>query len=88
MAGPVLGRIGAFSARMVRFELMQWRMSGGRVLFVRPNRAVGALAGRRASDSLDPARAEPTYRAAYELGARCADRFWAKHSQRGHGITV
>lgn len=88
MAGPVLGRVGAYSARMVAVELMRWRIRGGHVLFVRPNRAVGALAGRRASDSLDPARAEPTYRAAYELGARCAERYWAKHSQPGHGTTV
>jgi predicted acylesterase/phospholipase RssA len=82
LAGPVLGRFGSLSARVVRLELMRWRMSGGQVLFVRPNRAVGALAGTRASDVLDPARAEPTYRAAYELGSRCAERFWAKQRRR------
>lgn len=81
MAGPVLGRLGALSARMVAFELMRWRMTGGHVLLIRPNRAVGAMAGSRASGVLDPALAEPTYRAAYELGSRCAERFRQKHTQ-------
>ena len=51
----------------------------GSVLFIRPNRAVGAFAGTRTSDVLDPAIAEPTYRAAYELGSRCAERFQQRH---------
>jgi NTE family protein len=79
LAGPVLGRFGAYSARVVAYEMMRWRMGGGQVLYVRPNRAVGALAGTRAADLLESERAQPTYRAAYELGKRCADRFWAKH---------
>ena len=86
MAGPVLGRLGAMSARMVTFELMRWRMTGGRVLFIRPNRAVGALAGTRTTDVLDPAIAEPTSRAAYELGARCAERFRERHSRLAQRI--
>ena len=88
MAGPVLGRLGAVSARMVALELMRWRMTGGQVLFIRPNRAVGAVAGTRTSDVLDPAIAQPTYRAAYELGSRCADRFWTNHTRLASRIAV
>lgn len=88
MAGPVLGRFGPISARVVRFELMRWRMRGGDVLYIRPNRATGALAGTSTSDLLDPACAEPTYRAAYELGARCAERFWAKQDRKVPRIAV
>ena len=79
MAGPVLGRLGAASERMIALELMRWRMTGGQVLYIRPNRAVGALAGTRPTDVLDTAIAEPTYRAAYELGMRCAERFRIRH---------
>ncbi len=88
MAGPVLGRLGAVAARMVAFELMRWRMSGGQVLFIRPNRAVGALAGTKTTHLLDPAIAEPTSRAAYELGARCAERFQERHAGLAMRITV
>ena len=88
MAGPVLGRLGAISARMVYLELMRWRMTGGHVLFIRPNRAVGALAGAKPSDVLDPSLAEPTYRAAYELGARCAERFRENHAELAARIAV
>ena len=84
MAGPVLGRLGAASERMVAFELMRWRMTGGHVLYIRPNRAVGALAGTRPTDVLDTAIAEPTYRAAYELGTRCAERFRNRHPRLAH----
>ena len=87
MAGPVLGRLGAVGARMVAFELTRWRMTGGQVLFIRPNRAVGELAGARTTDVLDPAIAEPTYRAAYELGKRCADRFRERHPQLAARVT-
>ena len=79
MAGPVLGRIGAISARMVALELMRWRLTGGHVLLIRPNRAVGVLAGTRTSDVFDMATAVPAWRAAYELGSRCADRFHQRH---------
>ena len=88
MAGPVLGRFGAISARMVAFELMRWRITGGQVLFIRPNTAVGALAGTKMKDVLDPAIAEPTYRAAYDLGARCAERFQQRHPQLAQHIAV
>jgi predicted acylesterase/phospholipase RssA len=80
LAGPVLGRLGAASEGMVAFELMRWRMRGGQVLFIRPNRAVGALAGTRPTDVLDTATAEPTYRAAYELGKRRVARFRERHA--------
>jgi hypothetical protein len=79
MAGPVLGRYGAYCERLVRLELSRWRMTGGHVLFVRPNRAVGALAGSRLSDVLEEGRADLAYRGGYEVGARCAERFWARH---------
>ena len=88
MAGPVLGRLGAISARMVHLELLRWRRTGGHVLLIRPNRAVGALAGARPVDVLDPSLAEPTYRAAYELGARCAERFRQRHPELAQRITV
>ena len=88
MAGPVLGRLGAVSARMVALELMRWRMLGGHVLFIRPTRAVGALAGTRMTDVLEPAIAEPTYRAAYELGSRCAERFQERHPQLAQHIAL
>ena len=81
MAGPVLGRLGAASERLVAIELMRWRRRGGHVLYIRPTRAVGALAGTRPTDVLDPATAEPTYRAAYELGTHCAERFRQRHPQ-------
>ena len=87
MAGPVLGRLGAASERMVALELMRWRMTGGHVLYIRPNRAVGALAGTRPTDVLDTAIAEPTYRAAYELGKRCAERFRKRHPRLASRIS-
>jgi predicted acylesterase/phospholipase RssA len=80
MAGPVTGRFGAIADRIVHLEMMRWRMHGGHVLYIRPNRAVGALAGTKPTDVLDDVRAEPAYRGGYELGARCADRFAARHS--------
>jgi NTE family protein len=88
LAGPVLGRYGAFTARVVAYEMMRWRMGGGQVLYVRPNRAVGALAGTRATDLLESERARPTYVAAYELGKRCADRFWTKHEPLARHLAV
>ena len=53
-----------------------------------PNRAVGALAGARPADVLDPSLAQPTYRAAYELGARCAERFRERHPELAQRITL
>lgn len=86
IAGPVLGNLGAIGARMVALELMRWRITGGQVLFIRPNTAVGALAGTKMTDVLDPTIAEPTYRAAYELGARSAERFQQRHPQLARRI--
>jgi NTE family protein len=86
LAGPVLGRLGAISARIVALEMMRWRVTGGHVLFIRPNRAVGALAGTKTADVLDPAIVEPTYRAAYQLGLRCAERFRARHPRLAQRI--
>ena len=49
-ARPPRGHVGADG----RLELMRWRMTGGQVLYIRPDRAVGALAGTRTTDVLDP----------------------------------
>jgi hypothetical protein len=87
MAGPVLGQYGAYSERLVGLELNRWRMTGGQVLFVRPNRAVGALAGSRLSDVLDEGRADLAYRGGYEVGARCAERFWTRHPALASRVT-
>jgi hypothetical protein len=86
IAGPVLGNFGVLSERMVTLELMRWRATGGKVLFIRPDRAVGALAGTKVKNVLDPTIAEPTYRAAYELGARCAERFQQRHPRLAQHI--
>jgi predicted acylesterase/phospholipase RssA len=88
MVGPVLGRFGAISARMLAMELAQWRMTGGRVLLIRPDRVVGALAGTRMSDVVEASRAEPTYRAAYELGARRIERFRTRHPRLALGCAA
>jgi predicted acylesterase/phospholipase RssA len=79
MAGPVAGRLGAICARMVQLEIVRWRMAGGQVLLVRPNRAVGALAGTKATDVLEEPRATPAYHGGYEVGARCLERFRVRH---------
>ena len=70
-AGPVLGRFGAISARMVALELMRWRITGGQVLFIRPNTAVGAIAGTKMKGVLDPAIHFPAVKTAHSPHAWC-----------------
>ncbi len=81
VAGPAMGQFGRFGEIAVGREMRTWRRrSGGTVLYVRPDRRVAAH-GRRGSRSglLDMGHRASTYIAAYDLGARCAERFRLRH---------
>jgi predicted acylesterase/phospholipase RssA len=81
IAGGVLGRFGRISEQVTRYEMQRWRLrTGGDVLYVRPTRRIEALvAGRGFAGLLDVDVARRAYEPSYELGRRCAERFYARH---------
>jgi NTE family protein len=80
VAGRVLGRIGQISEQLTRYEMARWKQrTGGEVLYIRPDAAIAGLAGRGTGRLLDIDVGQETYRPAYELGLRCAERFRHRH---------
>jgi predicted acylesterase/phospholipase RssA len=90
IGGRVLGPFGRMSERVTRYEMAQWRQrTGGHVLFVRPNRRVAVILGFGGFDRLlDVDVGRQTYRAAFELGVRCAERFRARHADAAEDLTA
>ena len=81
IAGPAFAPYGHLSEWVIHRELATWRSRhGGLVLFVRPTRAIAALLSQGGPDAaLDVGAGRRTYRAAYELGLRSAERFRNRH---------
>jgi predicted acylesterase/phospholipase RssA len=80
LAGRVMGPLGRVQEQITRYEMTRWRRRvGGQILFVRPTRAIAALAGRRVAGLFDRDAAPNVQRAAYDLGTRCAERFRDRH---------
>jgi NTE family protein len=81
IAGGVLGRYGRVSEQVTRYEMQQWRVrTGGDVLYVRPTQRIAALvAGRGFQGLIDVDVAHDVYEPSYELGVRCAERFFTRH---------
>jgi predicted acylesterase/phospholipase RssA len=88
IAGRVLGPFGRVSEQVTRYEMQQWRLrTGGNVLFVRPTRGIAALvAGRGLDGILDVDVARRAYEPSYELGVRCAERFFTRHPSAAEEI--
>lgn len=80
IAGPVLGPMGRTSGLLLGRELATWR---GRhptheIDLIRPNRAIGRLAGRNPLNLFDKDRAEAVYPLAREQGRWWGDRALAR----------
>jgi predicted acylesterase/phospholipase RssA len=90
IAGQVLGPFGRMCERVTRYEMLQWRQrTGGRVLFVRPNREIASLVSFGESGGmLDLDVGRRTYQPAYELGLRCAERFQSRHPELAEDVRL
>jgi predicted acylesterase/phospholipase RssA len=90
IGGRVLGAFGRISERVTRYEMAQWRQrTGGHVLFVRPTRKFGGVFGTGGlEDLLDVEVGRRTYRAAFDLGSACAERFRKRHSDAAEHLTM
>jgi hypothetical protein len=73
MASRLLGAVGTGMARLLRQELLLWRLrTGGQVLWLRPDRAFAAEVGKGFRTLLDADRAPRVYEAARALAAQRA----------------
>ena len=79
LAGPVVGPMGRTAGFMLDRELRTWRRRHPccEVHLVRPNRAVGRLAGRNPLGLFDPERARAVYPLAYDQGVLWGERIQA-----------
>jgi predicted acylesterase/phospholipase RssA len=68
IAGPHMGTVGRFSERQTLRHVRHWkRKSGGRVLYVRPDRLLASAAGSGVQNLFESGRAEPARAAAHAL---------------------
>lgn len=89
LAGRVMGPIGRVQEQITRYEMTRWRgRVGGRILFVRPTRAIAQLAGRGVRGLFDRDSAPAVQRAAYDLGVRCAERFRDRHPEAAAALSA
>lgn len=80
IAGPVLGPMGRTSGLLLGRELDRWRdrHPGHTISLIRPNRAIGKLAGRNPLNLFDKERAAAAYPLALEQGRRLGDELAAE----------
>ena len=76
LAGPVMGPLGRTAGVLLGRELDQWRIRhpAATITMIRPNRAIGRLAGRNPLHLFDAARALEVYPLAVEQGRQWGDR--------------
>ncbi len=68
IAGPYMGTVGRLSERQTLRHMRHWkRTSGGRVLYLRPDRHLASAAGSGVQNLFDPGRAEPARAVAHAL---------------------
>ncbi len=68
IAGPHMGTAGRFSERQTLRHIRHWQeRSGGRVLYLRPDRHLASAAGSGIENLFDPGRAEPARAVAHTL---------------------
>jgi NTE family protein len=79
LAGPVMGPMGRTAGFMLARELQHWRERhpDRRITMIRPNRAIGRLAGRSPLALFDKGRAERVYPLAVEQGRHWGDELLA-----------
>lgn len=80
LAGPVVGPMGRTAGLLLSRELQTWRdrHPGTKITMIRPNRAIGRLAGRNPLGLFDAERARLVYPLALEQGLR-----WGEQLQGG-----
>jgi NTE family protein len=76
LAGPVMGPMGRTAGVMLARELQRWRdrHRDRQISMIRPNRAIGRLAGRNPLALFDKGRAERVYPLAVEQGRRWGEQ--------------
>ena len=80
LAGPVMGPVGRTAGMLLARELQGWRdrHPGTAITMIRPNRAIGRLAGRNPLSLFDADRARRVYPLALEQG-----RWWGAQLRAG-----
>ena len=76
LAGPVMGPMGRTAGLLLGRELQTWRRRhpSKRITMIRPDHAIGRMAGRSPLGLFDAERARAVYPAALEQGRRWGDR--------------
>lgn len=76
LAGPVMGPMGRTAGIMLSRELRAWRgrHPGKRITMIRPDHAIGRLAGRNPMGLFDAERARQVFPLAHEQGLRWGQR--------------
>jgi len=76
LAGPVMGPMGRTAGLLLGRELQTWRRRhpSKRITMIRPDHAIGRMAGRNPLGLFDADRARLVYPAALEQGRRWGDR--------------
>jgi NTE family protein len=76
LAGPVLGPMGRTAGVLLDRELHRWRRrhEGKTIALIRPNRAIGRLAGRNPMNLFDAERAHAVYPLAVAQGCEWGER--------------
>lgn len=76
LAGPVMGPMGRTAGLLLERELRAWRQRhpGKAITMIRPNRAIGRLAGRLPLGLFDGERAKRVYPLAVEQGEAWGER--------------
>ena len=79
LAGPVMGPMGRTAGFMLSRELGRWREEhpGKTIELIRPNRAIGKLAGRNPMGLFDADRARPVFPLAVEQGREWGEQIRA-----------
>jgi NTE family protein len=82
LAGPVMGPMGRTGGFMLDRELNRWRARhpGKTIALIRPNRAIGRMAGRDPRGLFDAKRAHDVFPAAYEQGLEWGRRLVELHA--------
>lgn len=80
LAGPVMGPMGRGAEMLLQRELRAWRARHpeARITMIRPDRAIGRLAGRNPFGLFDAERARRVYPLAVEQGLRWGERLQAR----------
>lgn len=76
LAGPVLGPVGRTAGLLLARELRAWRRRhpGSSITMIRPNSAIGRLAGRNPLGLFDEGRGRAVYPLAVEQGLRIGEQ--------------